>query len=367
MRSREANVDADDGRRWRAGPNGRRIGVLRVGSLGDHLIALPVYRRLRERHRSDCLVLISNALGKSNVKLVGPTDILPRALFDEVHAYPVGSGPKTVVETFQLFRRLAIDLLYYAMPPRSEAQRWRDRAFFRVAGVPVIGLGADAARRAAVGSRPGTCEHETDRLWRGVRGGPDRRPIARSELSMELSGDEIAAARAAIGVAPRCAVTLSIGTKCEVNDWGLDNWMRLVAELSKLGNIDRLIMIGAADERASSEALRSKWPGAAINLCGALTPRVSAAVIAQSKLFVGHDSGPMHMAAAVGVPIVAVFSSRNLPGAWFPLSANHRVHYTMIECMGCRRVRCLDRAKECIRRISVAEVHASCVSLLGVG
>ena len=86
--------------------------------------------------------------------------------------------------------------------------------------------------------------------------------------------------------------------------------------------------------------------------------------MASAKLFVGHDSGPMHMAAAVGVPIVAIFSSRSLPGQWFPLTERSRTHYTVIDCMGCGRERCDDLRKACIERISVDEVFASCVAML---
>jgi ADP-heptose:LPS heptosyltransferase len=74
----------------------------------------------------------------------------------------------------------------------------------------------------------------------------------------------------------------------------------------------------------------------------------------------------MHMAAAVDVPIVAIFSSRNPRGQWFPLSENARIHYTEIECMGCGRIRCEDRQQECIRRITVEEVFDSCVAALAV-
>jgi ADP-heptose:LPS heptosyltransferase len=161
-------------------------------------------------------------------------------------------------------------------------------------------------------------------------------------------------------------LVLSIGTKLDVNHWGMANWSALVRELANLPEIERLVCIGAPDEFTDSEVLRRHWPRESYNFCGRLSPRQSAAVLAGAILFVGHDSGPMHLAAAVDVPIVAIFSSRNLPGLWFPLSARKHVHYTMIACRGCGRLRCDDRDKECIRSISVAEVFISCVAALNV-
>jgi ADP-heptose:LPS heptosyltransferase len=64
----------------------------------------------------------------------------------------------------------------------------------------------------------------------------------------------------------------------------------------------------------------------------------------------------MHLAAAVGTRCVAIFSSQNLPGEWFPYGTGHKVIYRDIECKGCRLVVCEARQKACIRSITVDEV-----------
>lgn len=352
-----------------AGTSRARIGILRIGSLGDHLIALPLYRRLRARHGQDSLILISNVPLKGDPKRIGPASILPDEVFDQIHSYPVGSDPKSVWAKYLLFRRLRLDRLYYLMPARTESQLWRDRVFFGVTNTPVLGLFSDASRlsKASWSRSEERCEHELERLNRAVFGQVDPLRRVPGDLSLELTEPELAQARSVLEEGADPTVALSIGTKCDVNDWGMDNWTRLIAGLGDVAQVERLVLIGAADEFQVSERLRASWPRAAVNLCGRLTPRVSAAVIAQCKLFVGHDSGPMHMAAAVGTPIVSVFSSRNPPGMWFPLNDNHRIHYTRIECMGCARVRCDDRNKECIRRITPEEVLASCIASLRAG
>ena len=50
--------------------------------------------------------------------------------------------------------------------------------------------------------------------------------------------------------------------------------------------------------------------GAKVNLCGRLTPRETAAVLEHAEVFLGPDSGPMHLAASVGVPCVIAFSAQ---------------------------------------------------------
>jgi heptosyltransferase-3 len=292
---------------------------------------------------------------------------LPEGIFDEIWKYPVGLGWKQVLETSRLFKRQRFDFLYYLMPNRTPRQLWRDRLFFRLAGVPVIGLGL----REATALEPPRFlpdsqryEHETLRLARAIPALRDIGEDAALDLSLHLTPAEHRECADKIGPTRGCTVTISLGTKCDVNHWGLENWKGLVQRLGDFGGIDRLCLIGAADEFDECEAVRKLWRGEAHNLCGQLPARQSAAAIAASQLFIGHDSGPMHMAAAVDVPIVAIFSSRNLPGIWFPLSARQRIHYTNIECMGCSRLRCDDRQKACIRAITVDEVYASCVASL---
>lgn len=331
--------------------------------MGDHLIAVPLYRQIKEAHPDDTLVLVCNLPAQGNRKLVGPASFLPQSLFDEWHNYPVGSDWTAIRETYRLFRNANLDRLYYLMPKRSARQLWRDKTFFWLARVPVSGLRTAAAPRDSrrlEDSNP--VDHEVDRLARSIDFQARKTP---GDLSIDLTESERAEARLLLGGRPQCAVVISIGTKLTVNDWGLDKWSQLVSHLGAVRQIDRLVLIGATDEYAYSDALRQRWPREAMNFCGRLSPRLSAAVLAEAKLFVGHDSGPMHMAAAVDVPIVAVFSSRNPPGLWFPLSANKRIHYSVIECMGCGKLTCEELHKECIRRISVKDVFDSCVAALG--
>jgi heptosyltransferase-3 len=350
-----------------AGKRRRRIAVLRIGSLGDHLIALPLYQRLRELHAVDELSLISDIPANGNPKIIGPASILPEGLFDSIHGYPVGSGIRQVWNTYRLFRRQRFDLLYYLMPTRTARQLRRDRLFLRLSGVRAEGLSAKDATAAEPPRylpQLQLYEHEMSRLARAIpalREGGLRTP---RNVSLRLTVAETGEFEAA-AASPRARNTLaiSLGTKCDVNHWGGENWRQLVRRLDADGRFDCLLLIGSQDEHAECEAVRGEWTGKSFNLCGRLTMRQSAAAIASAQLFIGHDSGPMHVAAAVGVPIVAVFSARNLPGIWFPLSDRRQVHYTTMDCMGCGLMRCEARQKACIRAITVDEVYASCLRM----
>jgi ADP-heptose:LPS heptosyltransferase len=44
-----------------------------------------------------------------------------------------------------------------------------------------------------------------------------------------------------------------------------------------------------------------------------------------ARFFVGHDSGPLHLAAGVGVPCVGIYGDYNKPKCWHPMGTNHRI------------------------------------------
>ena len=113
------------------------------------------------------------------------------------------------------------------------------------------------------------------------------------------------------------------------------------------------------------DELCHEWVGPTLNLAGKLTPRESAAVLERARLFIGHDSGPMHLAAALGTPCVAIFSARNKPGVWFPRGDGHKIIYHQTECYGCGLTVCEKYGAKCIGSVTVEEVEAGVDDLLG--
>jgi ADP-heptose:LPS heptosyltransferase len=164
-------------------------------------------------------------------------------------------------------------------------------------------------------------------------------------------------------------VAVSVGTKVQAKDWGAENWRALLGEMAKSMPGRALLLVGAAEESAASEYAATEWRaggGAVVNLCGRLNPRESAAALERAELFVGHDSGPMHLAAAVGTPCVAVFAARNIPRQWFPVGRQHRVVYHWVECAGCGLETCVEERKRCLTAITVDEVMEAVRHGLGI-
>ena len=209
----------------------------------------------------------------------------------------------------------------------------RDAAFFRVCGVRRIDglpLTRDLLKNRALPD--GAFECEAKRLARTMArlGAIDLADPAAWALDLTDAERALPRRLTAERVGAQPFIAISLGTKQAPNDWGIDNWRIVAEQLCRLYPYS-LVFIGADGDRAPSDAAIHGLGERAVNLCGLLTVRESAALIEAASLFIGHDSGPMHLAAAVGTPLVAVFSRLWVPGIWYPMSPRAAVLYPSIE------------------------------------
>ncbi len=160
-------------------------------------------------------------------------------------------------------------------------------------------------------------------------------------------------------------IVCSVGAKVDAKNWGIANWENLTERLSRRYKRFALVFVGAKDEYDLCEQVGRSWAGEKLNLSGRLTPRESSAVLEKATLFIGHDSGPMHLAAAVGTPCVCIFSGRNKPKVWFPYGDNHCVIYHEVGCNGCGLDVCEREAKKCITSITTDEVLDEVAKTMG--
>lgn len=115
-----------------------------------------------------------------------------------------------------------------------------------------------------------------------------------------------------------------------------------------------ILFVGSRGEREAVEQIVQKMKQKAINIAGKTTLPELTELIRRAEYFICNDSGPMHLAAAVGTPVVALFGPTD-PNKIGPYGAGHKVIRKEISCSGCHRNRCV-RDNECMRAISVEEV-----------
>ena len=108
-------------------------------------------------------------------------------------------------------------------------------------------------------------------------------------------------------------------------------------------------------ERALVDAICATARSKPVALAGRTTLLQYAAVLKRCALFVGNDNGPMHMAAALGVPVVALFGPSN-PAEWGPRGERVEVLYKGLDCRRCFHPTCGRGEQNCMKQISADEV-----------
>jgi heptosyltransferase III len=351
-----------------------RILVYRTGQIGDTLIALPAMWAIRQHFPSAYLCLLTGKHRKSNFLLA--TEVLPReGLFDDILTYPTdlgGVGLSAIPKALLKIRRHHFDTLVYLAPRiRTPKQVNRDLAFFRLAGIRHF-IGHEGIEPLPVrleGNQLETVEHETDHLLErlAVSGIPIPSPEHRT-IQLQLSESEHKHANTwlaahvgqHLGQVP--IVAFGPGSKFLSKMWPEERFL----ELGKL-LIDRLgiypIIFGGPEDREVGQRLISQW-GIGLNAAGKLSVRQSAAAMMQCALYIGNDTGTMHLAAAGGVPCVAIFSAIDWPGRWYPYGSGHTILRNAVPCEGCQLEVCSEHDLICLRQIEVKDVLAAVESKL---
>jgi heptosyltransferase II len=130
-------------------------------------------------------------------------------------------------------------------------------------------------------------------------------PFATSEPILRLAPALTAAIAERYAARPRPWIVLGIGSSNADKDWPLAHWRGLMAELARR-TPGTLFLIGGPDHAArGAELIQST---AAVNACD-LSLMQAAALLQRSDLYVGVDSGPMNLAAAVGTPAFGLFGA----------------------------------------------------------
>ncbi len=338
--------------------NVRRVLIYRLGSLGDTIVALPALHVVERAFPSAHKMLLTNI--PVHVKAPAAAAILEGSgLVHGYQSYPVGTrSPRELLPLWWKIRRYRPDVLVYLAQPRGEKAVERDRKFFRMCGIrKIVGLPVGDLAEARFDEKTGLWEQEAHRLLRCMRelGAADVNDVCLWDLRLtaaELAkGDE---ALATLGGRP--LIACGPGTKMQAKDWGQENWRELLGRMSAEFPEHGLALVGAKEDAAVSDYAAAAWNGPVVNLCGQLTPRETAAVVKEAELFLGPDSGPMHLAAAYGVRCAIAFAARDRAGLWYPAGKGHRIVYHPVACRQCMLEVCIEKQKVCLASISVEEM-----------
>ena len=181
---------------------------------------------------------------------------------------------------------------------------------------------------------------------------------------------EVEAARALLACAgvrdPGRTALIVPGARWPNKRWPPASFAATAAGLREAEGLEPVLAGDAADLEAA-EAVRALVPGGAAQLAGRTGLLGLAALLRNARVVVANDSGPAHLAAAVGSPVVAVFGPTHEAFGFSPRGARVRVISRDLPCRPCTvhgGVRCPRTRRACLEDIAPAEVLAAARELL---
>lgn len=347
--------------------DGPRALVYRPGSLGDTLVAMPAIQEIRRLYPAHRLTLLTERQAAGSGRVSAWTILKETGWFEDSHVYTVKPGAADQLRNVALalrFRARGYDEVFALAPPRTHRQLQHDAFIFR----RVVGAtNYHAADREWTGGDPGSpVEHEGLRLLRIVSPQAGAETLDRFRLSVPKADQEEAILLAKdLGLRPdQLLVGIGPGSGRLTTAWPAERFAAVGHALLEHSPNVVLLAIGGSHEGELCAKLCAAWGPRSHNLAGRLGVFGSAAVLARCATFIGNDSGPVHLAALVGVPCVAIFSARNALGHWEPLGRGHIVLEERPECAGCMLDQCVHEAYKCLTRIEVGAVVRGAVSLV---
>jgi predicted lipopolysaccharide heptosyltransferase III len=330
--------------------NPRNILAIKLRYLGDVLLATPTLHGVRQAYPEARLSVLVNR-GTGEILQANP-DV------DEIILLDRGSFLEQCRFAWRLRRRgfdLVVDLTdgdraafltwISGAPVRigfNAEQRWTGRCYTTVvSGAP----GAHRIERdlAALGPLGLSAQDRVPRVW--LRPEDDagvRRLVERLDVPID-----------------RPWVVIQPGARYWFKAWPPERFAELADQLTDRFGCQVLVG-GSREEAALTKTVVTQAKSRLLSIAGLTYVRTLAALLKRSALFVGNDTGVMHIAAAVGTPVVGLFGPSN-PAEWGPRGGSAEVIYKGLDCRTCFHPTCRRGEDNCMKLITVDEVMAAAV------
>lgn len=336
-----------------------RILILKSSSLGDVVQALPVLRLLK-RHRPESAIYwwIDSAL---RGLLEGDPDLSGLILFERRR----WSSPFHWNEMLASIRRMRAMKFDWVIDLQSLA-RSGSFAWLANGGLTV---GLDDSREGARGfydiavSRPGYHTHAVDWYLEVLR--RLNVPVHWNFMWLPPRPEVAAALQEKWGADSARWIALQPGARWANKRWPVEHFAELVRCLAADDGAVRFVILGSGDDSPAGARIAQAATGRCLDLTGRTSLPEMIEWIRRSELLVTNDTGPMHAAAAMGKPVVALFGPTE-PRRTGPYGQVERaLRLTSLPCAPCLKPTCAyQKPFECLRGITPAAVHGQVRSRL---
>jgi len=365
-------------------PDPRRILVRGVNWLGDAVMTTPALWRLRERFPQAHVALLCpeklRALWPGHPAInevisFAPADGLlavarklrPGPGFELALVLP--NSPRSALEVFlaRIPRRIGQArpwrniFLTQAVAARAGAVRMRKRTVAEIKA-----LNRDPAGLVPAAAPPASAHQIHEYLHLAAALGASPEPVA---PQLFVAPAEVAAARQKFGLENNARLVLGLNAGAEYGPakrWPAERFMAAARQVQAQTHCVWLLFGGKNDAVTAAQIESALGPGpAVINVAGRTSLRELMALLQCCRVLLTNDTGPMHVAAAVGTPVVVPFGSTSpeLTGPGLPGDARHQLLKSGAPCAPCFLRECPIDFR-CLNGISVERVVAAVMSAM---
>ena len=341
--------------------NPEKILVRATNWVGDGVMSLPALEALRTRYPSAEIVLVAKPW-VSQIYDHHPA-VNRIIIYDAAGEH---RGPQGFAKLVGQIRSEHFDMaVLFQNAFHAAWMAWRARIPVRI-GYGLEGRGVLLTNSVPVPS-PALYGHQSNYYLQLLfRAGLMERiePVKRIRLNLESSEKTWAARELkSLGLGgPRFLVALTPGAAFgPAKRWLMERYADLADRLIGALNADVLIF-GSSSERPLAEEIAHDMNHTPTIMAGETTLREFMALLVQCRLVITNDSGPMHLAAALGLPVVAVFGSTD-ETATGPVSPLARVVRHPVACSPCGLRECPIDFR-CMLGVTVEEVHRTALGLI---
>ena len=343
----------------------RRVLAIRLDNLGDVLVTTPAIHAMRESLPDATITLLASPVGAQAGRLNPDVDEV--IVYDAPWMDPWSRLPLDPAREMEVIAQLSAGRYDAAVIFSSFRQSPLPAAYLcYLAGIPLrlaASIDGPGSLLTTRHRHPEQMMHEVERgldlvAAVGMRTSDDRLVLRVPDGAREEVAGLVSDQRPLIVVHPGCSMP------ARTYPW--EQYVEVVDILARdLGA--RVVLTGADDERPLVDAILAHikpWSRTQVTTAaGSLAFPAFCALIEAADAIVTNNTGPMHMAAALGTPVVALFALTNPPEQWGPWKVPHRMLWHEVPCRLCYSRVC-PTTHDCLREVRPRQVVEAVADLL---
>jgi len=350
--------------RTRASSLPERILLLRLERIGDLLMVLPAIADVRVLAPRAIIDLVVGSWNRDLASAIPSVTSVKTLDVAWLAREGRGSALPALLMAARQWRRPRYDLAINFEPDvRSNlliaASGARATTGYRSGGGgPLLDVALDYDIRA----------HTTDNARRLVAAafGRTAAHTADAALTLPASAHQAATMRLAGAKGPLVGFHVSGGRA--IKQWSPDRFAEVARRLVEAAGAT-IVLTGSPGDRLLVDRVAAALPASRIIDASDLDLLAAAAVLQRLDLLVAGDTGPMHLAGAVGTAVIAIFGPSD-PVRYGPRRANDRIVRVDLPCSPCNRIRrpparCVGHTPDCLDLISADRVFTAAMDVLG--